>query len=636
MRFRKTIPILTSLIACLGTATAASLNIIEYLNHADADCIYPSAEQQQMLNPFIPTTAFMPSPSINDRTHWNNLAASHSGKTYLAEAETMLNKKPEIPISDERYRKARKTGDRTLYKPRYYDTMSRLEYFMLAECLENKGRFIPQINTYLQAIMDMKSWLHPNHDPNCLVLDGKKTTIDLGARLFGSDLALAEVLLGDRLSPKIRKEIPVQLRRRIIEPYLKSCRGENGDNNWIRGSSNWNSVCTSGSLFVIIALSAHIDERSAAVGCALNSMKYYLAGFGDDGYCSEGIGYWGYGFGHYLYLAQTLYDYSAGSIDLFKFDNPDKLAKIAVFPENFHIQHGIFPAFSDSNITNPSDFANFGRAMTATHFGTKWTYNPIHEHAIEQLVQWRHLAETPPGTGPHMPAVSYFDDRGIIISRGSQPAPLSIAFKAGDNAENHNHSDVGSYFMILGNDLIAGDIGKPVYIAGAFSPKNKSRSSWGHPVPRIDGTLQANGSEFYGKIIKTEFTENVDRVVMDIRPAYDFQSLETLCRTLENEKSGLGSITIEDQFTSSKPIEFGTAITTYAKIELLDEKTILLTTENKKVRVEIASQDAPFTIKTEPVPVQLMSHREACRIGIDFKNPAKKGSIQMRFQPLAQ
>ena len=281
------------------------LDIAAYLEAADPENLAPSARQVQMLEPLIPEESFQPAPPISDRAFWDKVANSESGQVVLKRALSELEIQPAVPISDELYQMARKTGDRTLYKPRYYDTMGRLERFILAECMENEGRFLPQIRAYVRAILDMKTWLHPNHDKGGEVLAGKRMSIDLGSRLFGSDLALAELLLGEQLPSSLRGEIARETDRRIIQSYLKSCQGEDEGNHWIRGSGNWNSVCTSGSVFTTIAMSSDREERLIAVGAALNAMRFYLEGFGRDGFCSEGIGYWGYGFGHYLYLARS-------------------------------------------------------------------------------------------------------------------------------------------------------------------------------------------------------------------------------------------------------------------------------------------------------------------------------------------
>ncbi|MEN8662519.1 MAG: hypothetical protein ACN4GF_08585 [Lentimonas sp.] len=633
MRIQKIVTLLTALI-CFAPTSHAALDIDAFLKLADGDSIYPSAAQIELLSAHVPDAKIQPAPSINDRVFWERIAASKSGKTLLETAISDFETKPEIPISDAIYRRAQKEGNRGIYKPRYYDTMERLGHFILAECIENKGRFLPQIETYGQSILDMKSWLHPNHDKGCETLDGKSVSIDLGARLFGTHLALAEWLLGDRLPDTLRAEIRKQLRWRITDSYFRTCRGEDEENHWIRSTSNWNSVCTSGSVFVILASSDDQYERLAALGCALNSMPAYMSGFGKDGYCSEGVGYWGYGFGHYLYFAQILHDYSEGEIDLFTFNDADKLQQVARFPERFHIQNGVFPAFSDANITNPTNFGNFGKAVTAKYYGSPWPYDSIQEHMHEQLVQWTALNDYNSDSIPDFQAHSFFDDRGIVISRGQQAVPLSIAFKAGDNDENHNHSDVGTYSIILGETLVAGDIGKPVYQAGAFSPRNKARSSWGHPVPRINGTLQSNGAEHFGKIMYTDFSDARDLVEMDIKAAYAVPALETLIRTMDNEKSSRGAITIKDTFTASEPISFGTTIMTYAEIEFVSVDTILLNIEDQKVQVLIQSDGGTVTFKDEAVPVRLGSGKTAYRIGIDFTQPLQLGSISMQFIPM--
>ena len=124
------------------------LNITAYLKLANGDQIYPTAQQIEMLKPFMPKETFMPAPSYSDRNYWDKIASSASGKKFLKEAYTLIQKTPEIPISDEVYREANKQGNRGMYKPKYYNTMERLEYFILAECLENKGKFIPQIEIY--------------------------------------------------------------------------------------------------------------------------------------------------------------------------------------------------------------------------------------------------------------------------------------------------------------------------------------------------------------------------------------------------------------------------------------------------------------------------------------------------------
>lgn len=622
-------------------AQTLALDIGKYLEVADSDKIYPSQKQIDMLKAVMPAQAYQPAPNISNRVYWDKIAATESGQSYLEKANTSLNKEPEVPISDEIYRRANKEGNRGIYKPRYYRTMDRLERFVLAECIENKGRFLPQIKTYSQAIMDMKSWLHPNHDDsNNTVLERKRVSIDLGARKFGGVLALVESLLGDSLSGKMSNDIKKQLQWRITDTYLTSCEIGDKNNHWIDETSNWNSVCTSGAVLVSIINSENPDKRLAAIGSSINSMKHYISGFGDDGYCSEGLGYWGYGFNHFLYLAQMLSDYSEGKINLFNFDNPEKLKRVGNFPEHFEIQKGTCAPFADGVSHTSSSGSNFAEVLSSTYYGAKMPVEIRMEEAVEQLIAWNN---------PEMFGVStfnetqksnlnehtYFNDFGMFISRGKQQTPFSIAIKAGHNAENHNHSDVGTYIVVLNEDLISGDIGAPSYRAGSFSPTNKARSSWGHPVPRINNTLQSNGRQFYGRITDTKFSSTQDKVVMDISNAYELPVLEHLTRTMINNKSGQGTITILDNFKSLEAVTFGTAIMTFSKYEILNNNTLILNGKNQKVKVEVKSKGGEVSIEPEIVPVEhLREGKGAIRIGVDFVTPIKEGQIEIIYTPI--
>jgi len=632
---------------CSPEKETVQLDMAAYLAVASPDKLSPNQAQLDMLRAVMPEGPFQPAPPIGDRAYWDEIAQTDEGRRYLEEAISQIEIEPEVPITDSIYRHANLHGIRPIYKPRYYRTMTRLEHFILAECIENKGRFIPQIEVYIQAIMDMKSWLHPNHDNKTNdVLEGRSMAIDLGSRRFGSDLALAEVLLQDKLSSEIRQDITNNLRRRIIDSYLQSTSGAVKTHlNWFRGNSNWNSVCTSGSVFVTISTSQDLEERLAAVGTALNSMRNYLRGFGDDGYCSEGAGYWNYGFGHYLYLAQIVSDYTEGRIDLFEADNPEKLINVANYPYHYQISEGVCAPFSDG-VSKVSDDGGFTSKMVVRKYGA--TMPPYRKKkggvdsysAFFQLIEWKYRKEEEAMKNvskpvADLPNYTYFDEFGMVISRGKQEVPLSIAIKAGHNSENHNHMDVGTYTLVLGRDIMTGDIGAPSYIAGAFADDNPARSSWGHPVPRIDNTLQSKGREFSGEIMATEFTENLDRVVMDIKAAYEIPALHALIRTMENDKSGQGTISITDEFSLSKPVDVGVAIMTLSEYEIVNANTIMLKTKHRTLKAEVFSADGTLVITDDLVPVEhLREGGPAYRIGVDFVRPIDKGSITVKYTPV--
>ncbi len=149
MLFRTVFLLLFALFFSCNTDTCNSLDIGEYLKLAYSNSVYPSAGQVQMLKSFVPEESFQPAPPITDRIYWDKIAASESGKEYLDKALSELDKEPEVPITDSIYRVANEQGNCGIYKLRYYRTMERLENFILAECIENEGRILKQLNVYL-------------------------------------------------------------------------------------------------------------------------------------------------------------------------------------------------------------------------------------------------------------------------------------------------------------------------------------------------------------------------------------------------------------------------------------------------------------------------------------------------------
>lgn len=615
------------------------LDIAHYFSLATSpESIYPSAEQIALLEEIVPKENYTPVPPITDRSYWDKIAASEEGKKQLEDARSKFDVEPEIPISDEIYRRANKEGNRGIYKPRYYNTMARLESYLLAECIENKGEYLPRIETYCNAILSMKSWLHPNHDDRDNgVLEGRRLHIDLSARKFGLLLSLVDVTLGDKLSPTLRKEIDQQLERRIMNCYLTSCKGENEDNNWIRKTNNWNSVCNSGVIFTFIVKNQDRAERIEAIGSMLNCMKYYVSGFGQDGYCSEGTGYWNYGFGHYLYIAEIIYDYTDGAIDLYKFDDPEKMKNVAFFPITYVVQNDMYTPFSDGVTSVSKGGDNYGYLASAKHYGTPKPDYFLPDEAVFTIIGWRDVpGYTVAATEkPELPAVTYFDDMGIVISRGDQSTPLSISIKAGHNAENHNHGDVGSYAIFLGNDIMSGDIGAPGYVAGAFDADHPVRGSWGHPVPYINSTIQPVGIERKGVVTKTDFTDGRDYVEIDLKAAYDEPALQTLTRTMTNDKSANGQITITDSFTSSEPITYASVITVCYDYKI-EGNTLYIDSGDHKMKAEITANGGAFEIKDEPIAKaqNLRIRKDAYRISINYKEPIASGDVKVVYTPL--
>ncbi len=73
----------------------------------------------------------------------------------------------------------------------------------------------------------------------------------------------------------------------------------------------------------------------------------FLSGFTEDGYCSEGIGYWNYGYGCFVRLGHMLQGATGGQVDLFAIP---KARSAGLFARRMEITPGVYPAFADCSV----------------------------------------------------------------------------------------------------------------------------------------------------------------------------------------------------------------------------------------------------------------------------------------------
>ena len=90
----------------------------------------------------------------------------------------------------------------------------------MAECIENRGRFLPAIEAAIRAICGEKTWVMPAHDYGLTNFNGTAVTLDLRSTAVAWNLATARYWLGEKLCPEIRKLIRDELERRIFTPLM--------------------------------------------------------------------------------------------------------------------------------------------------------------------------------------------------------------------------------------------------------------------------------------------------------------------------------------------------------------------------------------------------------------------------------
>jgi len=469
---------------------------------------------------------------IGDRRAWQALADAPAFRSVVPDAEKLLAQ-PIPEWSDDLYLDFSRTGNRSRGEARLHQRHTRFLRLTLAECLENRGRFLPAIEEAIQAICGDKTWVLPAHDRNLADFHGAETTIDLWSSATAWNLALARYWLGDRLSEKTRALIDGALERRVFTPFVSSITTGKPKLWWLTGTNNWNAVCLSG---VCGAALANVESRESRAMFAASAEKYiahFLCGFTPDGYCSEGLGYWNYGFGHYVMLAETLRQSTGGKVDWME---SARIVRIAEFGRRMEILPGVFPAFADCNPKAKPE----GRLMAFLSRRYGWGLGDVEARWLGPATgpssrlfevglyafagNQAHFSDQKDRKMRQSPLRDWFPDAGVLVCR---PAPterraLGAALKGGHNAEHHNHNDVGTFVVALGQSTPLVDPGSETYTRRTFSPRRYESgvlNSFGHPVPRVAGQLQETGAKAAARVLKTDFTDAADTLVLDLSAA---------------------------------------------------------------------------------------------------------------------
>lgn len=617
---------------------------------------------------WLPEQPSGPGRPISDRAFWEKFTAPFKGPfgpntnpqrlawlDLIPRAEKLLaTPLPEQP--DELFLEFSRTGNRTHWQDVAAKRRGRLTSFVLAECVENKGRFVPAIEVLIAALCAEKTWVMPAHDGKLENFNGKTIDIDLASSALGWNMAMADYLLGDKLDAPSRALLRDNVKRRILDPYKAMIRGERPLNWWMTGTNNWNAVCLAGVTGAALIEAPAREERAEFVVAAENYSKYFLAGFTPDGYCSEGLGYWNYGFGHYVLLSEAIRRATESKLDFLTLPAAKMPAR---FASRIQIINGIAPAFADCGVfAKPS--APLTRFLSrrvnfndpnATFFltndnisgsTTQASFSTLFEAILYNTTIPADFPVTPRFGGDAVPLRDWFDSAGILICRPPDEdkeglpneGAIGVALKGGNNAENHNHNDIGSYVVVSGERPVLLDPGNETYTARTFSAHrydSKLLSSFGHPVPIVAGQLQKEGAKSQGKVLKTEFSDARDTLQLDIASAYPVPELKTLARTFVYSREAKGALSVADHVTFTTPKAFGTAVLTLGSWQKQADGSLLIFDVEEALRVEIDTDGREYSIDAEEI------HEDApvvpTRLGINLKEPVSDATITLKITP---
>ncbi len=573
---------------------------------------------------------------ITDRVAWARLATNAGSAGVVAQAEKLVDL-PVPALGDDLFLDYSRTGNRDRGQAVLFARRDWAATLTLAECLENKGRFLRPLTNLIAAICAERTWVYPAHDGKLDNFYGRTIELDLRATAVAWDLATADYLLGDRLPAETRRLIRENVRRRVLDPFRDMVEGRRAEIGWMRATHNWNAVCLAGVTGAALALEDAPEQRAWFIVAAEVYIRFFLKGFTPDGYCSEGLGYWNYGFGHFVMLGETIRAATGGRVDLLA----DPAARSpALFATRAEILNGIYPTIADCSPGTRPD------APTARYLGERFGLSPSGDRSrafsqssrgIFATVLFSFLPDELPAAQRAERAGdsrlrTWFKDGGVLICRSAPEAkaPFAAVLKGGHNAEHHNHNDVGSFSVVAGSAMVICDPGAEVYTARTFSSKrydSKVLNSYGHAVPVVAGKLQRTGAEARAVVLRSDFGNDEDTLALDLRSAYDVPELKKLERTFRFRRAATASLSVRDEVEFSTPQRFETALITWGQWDRVSDDELVLRDDRDAVRVKIDAAGHPFEIKSETLDEDVRSRTKPVRIGIALKSPVQKGVV---------
>jgi hypothetical protein len=348
------------------------------------------------------------------------------------------------------------------------------------------------------------------------------------------------------------------------------------------------------------------------------------------------------GFGYYAMLCEAIYQATGGKVDLLQ---DTKAKQAATFGSNIEIINGVYPAFADCSIrAKPSSRLMYYVSRRLDMGLRQWEQiDVVSPGSLYQSMMYsfpnaasRAMPASQRSTGPGLR--SWFDQAGVLICRpaASSSSAFAVALKGGHNAEHHNHNDVGSFVVVVGDKPLLIDPGGEVYTKRTFSSQryvSNVLNSFGHPVPRVAGQLQRTGRQAQGRVVRHTFTDDADILVLDIASAYDVTELKKLERTFVYTRTGAGSLTVTDEVTFSKPCHFDTALITFDTWKKLADSSLTVHDEKQSLRVDIKVDGADFEIQPETIKEDLSVRKDPIRLGISLTSPVRHAIVTLTMTP---
>ena len=502
-----------------------------------------------------PRDRFHPFPTAAERARWEQLPTDAAAA--LAQSGESQLKTPWEVLPATLFLEFQRDGNRSRYEAVRNRRRNKLQALVVAECVENKGRFVDEISNGVWLTCEETFWGVPAHlgaqKAGVGLPDAAEPIVDLFAAETASLLAWTLYLAGPQLakvSPLIPERIRLETDRRILSPLLAR------DFSWMgmagQSVNNWDPWICSNWLTSALLVERDRTRRVASVQKAVRCLDNFLNGYADDGGCDEGPGYWGRAGASLFDCLDLLMTASGGALNGFRFP---LVHEIGLYICRAHICDQWYTNFADAPArvhANGDLIYRFGKAVNDDRMMAHGAFAGFFrdERGLpgdsigRQLAAIFTLAEFRKAHG----AQALFRDAwlpGIQVmaarTREGSAQGLYLAAQGGHNGESHNHNDVGNFVVYSNGAPAIIDVGVEAYTAKTFSPRRYEiwtmQSAW-HNCPTINGVMQAAGRQYAASDVAYKDDDAAAELRLNIANAYPKEAnLESWKRTLRLDRA---------------------------------------------------------------------------------------------------
>jgi hypothetical protein len=474
------------------------------------------------------------------------------------------------------YHEYKVTGNRSHYEAKLGERQNALGSLVIGALVSRNPKYLPQIVNGLWVTLEQSTWVLPAHvgvqRMGTDLPDPDEQIVDLIDGETAASISAIQFMLGDELetySPVINKRIRYELQKRVVLPYL-----ERSDFWWMgfKGGkpNNWNPWINSNVLSTVLLTGRDADTVNRVITKVLASTDLFVNGYGPDGGCEEGPGYWSEAGGKFIRILDLLGSVSGGKLD---WKGVSLLHNMGSYIYKMHIAGTYFVNFADAAPRSVPDagsvfqfgdyfgddtlrgfgaylFVLGGRAVEKSNVNEFLLAADLFDRLVsttskspEPASEWMPDLQVWTGRSGGLAASGSVSARSGVADMGSTPpGALFLAVQGGNNGESHNHNDVGNFIVYVGAQPVIVDAGVGTYTAKTFSRDRYTlwnmQSQW-HNCPVINGQQQMDGSQYRAGDLLLTNKKKEEQLSMDVSRAYPETSKVAFWKrtyTLEKDK----------------------------------------------------------------------------------------------------